>query len=865
MGWKRRTELLECGMPNSAPHTSMDQQTLLEYRAILENASVGILFTRDRKVLHCNPKFNEIFGYDDGELIDQPGRVFYLSDEDYSKMGQVAGPHLSLGKPVTMEFTMRRKSGEPIECQMRIKPVNPKNSAEGTIWIFEDVTDRKRAESALQELMQRQEAILENASVGIMFTRNGSIELANSRIEEILGWPHGKLLGQPTQVAFSTNQDYAAFGQMTGPRLTAGELMEVEWRLSRQDRTAVWCRLLAKPFSTSPDNKSTIWIVEDISDKKAAAQALLQAHQDLEQRVKERTHELQDAHQQLQVLIESSVQAICTQDLEGRILSWNPAAEKMFGLSKAEVLGRNPDVFLSDQGAREDDFLRRAMAGEKIVNVEVSRALRTGQLLELSLNIVPLYNESGAIYGVYTMASDISERKANARRMEFLAYHDALTGLPNRLLLEDRLKVAMAQADRSRDKLSLLFMDLDNFKRINDTLGHAMGDQLLQEVAKRLRECVRETDTVSRQGGDEFVVLLGSLKEADAALPAISKILHRLEEPFFAQGHELSTSGSFGVTIYPDDGRDFETLSKNADLAMYRAKEAGRNTYRFFDEAMNVEANDHLHLSNGLRRALERQEFVLHYQPQIDLITHQVVGAEALIRWNHPELGLVPPSRFIPVAEDSGLIVKIGEWVIAQACRQAMAWQHQGLPALLMAVNLSAVQFARGNLEETVSHALESSGLQAELLELELTESSLIHNVEHALAALRRLKAIGVHLSIDDFGTGYSSLSYLKRFDIDKLKIDQSFVRDLASDPDDAAIVNAIIQMAKNLGLRTVAEGVETSEMLQRLQNFGCDEAQGYFFARPMPADEFSAFVVQGGAARILEETQYSRAPAAGG
>ena len=390
--------------------------------------------------------------------------------------------------------------------------------------------------------------------------------------------------------------------------------------------------------------------------------------------------------------------------------------------------------------------------------------------------------------------------------------------------------------------VALLFLDLDNFKRINDTLGHAVGDLLLKEVSTRLLGCVRDTDTISRQGGDEFVLLLGELAESDAAMPAISMVLQRLDEPFFAEGHELSTSASIGVTLYPDDGQDFDTLRKKADMAMYRAKEAGRNTYRFFDEAMNVEALEHLQLRNGLRRALDRHELVLHYQPQVDLRTQRVIGAEALIRWNHPELGMVSPGRFIPVAEDSGLIVPIGEWVIGEACRQAVAWQGLGLPALLMAVNLSAVQFKRGNVEDTVTQALAASGLAPHLLELELTESILVQNVEQVLATLKRIKALGVKLSIDDFGTGYSSLSYLKRFDIDKLKIDQSFIRDLATDPDDAAIVNAIIQMARSLGLRTIAEGVETADMLHRLQGFGCDEAQGYYLARPMPADEFPAY-----------------------
>ncbi|CAM8665021.1 COG5001 Predicted signal transduction protein containing a membrane domain, an EAL and a GGDEF domain [Comamonadaceae bacterium] len=822
---------------------SLDQQTLLEYRAILENASVGILFTRDRKVLHCNPRFNEIFGYAEGELQGQPGRVFYLSDTDYTRMGEVAGPRLTRGEPVSLEFTMRRKDDTPIDCHMRIKPVNPHNSAEGTIWIFEDITERKKAESALQQLIHRQDAILENASVGIMFTRNGLIELTNPRFDAILGWPPGALLGQKTRVFFSSDEDHQAFAEHAGGTLASGALMETEWLNSRHDGSQVWCRHLAKAVTTTADNRTTIWITEDISEKKAAADALLQAHQVLEQRVEERTRELQDAHQRMQVVIDSSTLAIYTQDQQGHVLSWNTAAEKLFKLLRQETLD-NPSIFSQLVESPELQALReQALEGRKVVNTELQLDLHGGQALELSLNIVALHGQAGQAYGVLTMASDISERKANERKVAFMAYHDALTGLPNRQLLEDRLEVAMAQADRAKTKVSLLFLDLDNFKRINDTLGHAIGDSLLQEVAQRLRTCVRESDTISRQGGDEFVVLLNALKDKDAALPVIAKLLDRLDEPFYTDGHELATSASIGVTVYPDDGQDFDTLRKKADMAMYRAKEAGRNTYRYFNEAMNAEAKEHLHLRNGLRRALERNELVLHYQPQIDLPTGRIFGAEALIRWNHPDLGMVSPARFIPVAEDSGLIVPIGDWVMSEACRQAMSWYRQGLPALLMAVNVSVAQFNRGNLEEALVKVLLESGMNPQNLELELTESLLIQNVDHVLAALKRLKGLGVQLAIDDFGTGYSSLSYLKRFDIDKLKIDQSFVRDLVADPEDTAIVNAIIQMAKSMGLKTIAEGVETPDIVKLLQRFGCDEAQGFFFARPMPADAFASFV----------------------
>lgn len=546
-----------------------------------------------------------------------------------------------------------------------------------------------------------------------------------------------------------------------------------------------------------------------------------------------------------QTIIRSSPFAIYTRDRYGIVTAWNPAAEKLFGWRAEQIVGK-PLLSVPTGRERETKELRdRVLAGESIIGLEVQRQRKDGTLFDLSTTLAPLRDASGEVTGYLAIASDISERKAAEKRIEFLAYRDVLTGLPNRLLLLDRFSQAAHHADRTDSQMALLFLDLDNFKTINDSLGHAVGDALLKEVAARLTTCVRESDTISRQGGDEFLVVLPDLRGMDAITPVLLKIREQLQQPFEFDGHELTTSASIGIAIYPDDGHDFDTLLKKADTAMYQAKDAGRNGYRFFDEQMNVKAVEHLQLKNGLRRALERGEFELHYQPQIDLASGRIIGAEALLRWNQPEQGMIVPARFIPVAEDSGLIVPIGEWVIQEACRQGVAWQRAGLPDLVMAVNLSAVEFKRGDVEHKVTRALRDSGLDPHRLELELTESVLIHNTEQVLATVQRLKRLGVTLSIDDFGTGYSSLSYLKRFEVDKLKIDRSFVRDLATDEEDAAIIRAIIQMARSLNLRTIAEGVEDAGLLTRLRVLGCDEAQGYCFARPMPATSFAAFVTQ--------------------
>ncbi|MBS1197783.1 MAG: hypothetical protein H6R18_1568 [Proteobacteria bacterium] len=544
-------------------------------------------------------------------------------------------------------------------------------------------------------------------------------------------------------------------------------------------------------------------------------------------------------------MIEENVNDVITRtDLNGRYLYLSPAIGRVCGYAPEEVEGRAISEFL-----HPDDVKQRIEAQFETRQTKQAQTIvyrfrhKHGHYVWMEANVQAVWKNDEIITDVITVSRDITERKIAEQKIEFLAYHDALTELPNRLLARDRMHQAIANAERQKTKLALLFLDLDNFKTVNDSLGHAVGDLLLKAVAGRLKECVRDSDTLSRQGGDEFLIIMTELESAEVVAPVLDKIHDHIQRSFEIEGNELTTSVSIGVAIYPDNGRDFDTLLKKADTAMYRAKEQGRNTYRFFDAKMNVDAVEHLNFRNGLRRALDRDEFVLHYQPQIDLLSGNLIGAEALIRWQHPELGLVAPGRFISVAEDSGLIVPIGEWVIREACRQAASWPKAGGRQVGVAVNLSAVQFKRGSLEKTVMRALDESGLHPALLELELTESILIRDTEEVLATVRRLKALGVKLSIDDFGTGYSSLSYLKRFSVDKLKIDQTFIRDMATDPEDEVIVRTIIQMAQSLDLRTIAEGVETEQMLSHLKLFHCDEVQGFHIAKPMPAENFVSFI----------------------
>lgn len=450
------------------------------------------------------------------------------------------------------------------------------------------------------------------------------------------------------------------------------------------------------------------------------------------------------------------------------------------------------------------------------------------------MRVTPLLNPRG---GAVIIHMNITERKQAEQIIHHLAYHDPLTGLPNRVLFNDHLALELAHAQRNKRMLAVIFLDLDRFKTINDTLGHAMGDQLLQEVAKRLRSCLREGDTVARLGGDEFMLLLPGITHGEDVAKIARRILEVLKPPFNLEGRELHISSSLGISLYPSDGRNAETLIKNADAAMYRTKEQGRGTYQFYTPSMNAKAFERLILENDLRRALERQEFVVYYQPQVSLHTGQIVGVEALVRWQHPDRGIIPPMEFIPLAEETGLIVPLGDWVFRVACAQHRTWQEAGFPPLRIAVNLSAHRFKQKGLIRDVVRILQETGLDPGYLELELTESHLMENVESTISLLHELKALGIHLSIDDFGTGYSSLSYLKRFPIDTLKIDRSFVLDITHNPDDAAIALAIIAMAHSLGLKVTAEGVETKEQLEFLRAHQCDTMQGYYFSRPVPAE----------------------------
>jgi diguanylate cyclase (GGDEF)-like protein len=471
---------------------------------------------------------------------------------------------------------------------------------------------------------------------------------------------------------------------------------------------------------------------------------------------------------------------------------------------------------------------------------------RDGFEIPIEDSVAPIHDGEGRPAGAVIVFRDVSAARALALQVSHAAEHDFLTGLPNRMLLNDRINQAIALAPRHTKKVAALFLDLDGFKHINDSLGHPVGDTLLQSIAKRLVDCVRASDTVSRQGGDEFVVLLSEVAQPEDAAITARRMLQAVARPHSIGRHDLHITTSIGVSVYPEDGLDADTLIKNADTAMYQAKENGRQSFQFFKPAMNVRAVERQFIEEGLRRALERREFALHYQPKVNLMTGAITGAEALIRWTHPTRGLVSPAEFIPVAEDCGLILPIGAWVLREACRQARAWIDEGLRIQNLAVNVSALEFRHENFLDGLFAILAETGLDPKSLELELTESVLMKHATSTAKILQTLRERGVRVAVDDFGTGYSSLSYLQKFPVDAVKIDQSFVRQISTAGDDTTIVKAVIGMARGLKLLVIAEGVETHEEVAFLRAYRCEEAQGYYFSRPVLPQHFATLLRNG-------------------
>ncbi|MGG1551222.1 EAL domain-containing protein [Paenibacillus ferrarius] len=548
------------------------------------------------------------------------------------------------------------------------------------------------------------------------------------------------------------------------------------------------------------------------------------------------------SERKFRAVVESANDAIILTDNHGTIISWNKGVHAIFGYEESSIMGKSLLTIISfgDQGEQEEQISMRLKSAQLMGKTcEVQGIRKDKAIIPIELSI-GLWTDEGKTYFSCIMR-DITERKLAEEKINQMVYLDPLTGLPNRHLLNDRLIHALDQAQENKQMIGIMFIDLDRFKYINDSLGHATGDKLLIEAAKRFQDCVSKFETVSRQGGDEFIILFPNTT-TDEITKKARTIIRAFAQSFSIDDNELFVTPSVGISMYPGDGNDLDTLIKNADTAMYRVKELGKNSFQFYTPDMNDAVSKKMQLEIGLRKALERGEFQVYYQPQINVATGGIIGVEALIRWQHPELGQISPVEFIPMAEETGLIIPIGEWVLKEACRQNKEWQERGFPPIRMAVNISSRQFQQSNLIEVVSQTLKETGLDAKYLELELTES-IIQDSKFAISTMQKLKGMGIFLSIDDFGTGYSSLSYLKLFPIDSLKIDQSFTRNMFENVKDAALVHTIISMAHNLDLKVIAEGVETQDQLAFLVEKQCNEAQGYLFSKPQNAEHISVLL----------------------
>jgi diguanylate cyclase (GGDEF)-like protein/PAS domain S-box-containing protein len=694
---------------------------------------------------------------------------------------------------------------------------------------------REQAEDALREGEERFSSLANNISqLAWMADEKGYIFWYNDRwfdytgttLEEMAGWGWQKV-HDPAHVQRVVDRISHCF--------ETGEIWEDTFPLRGKD--GIYRMFLSRAVPIRDEHGKILrWFGTntDITDRQAAEDALFAE--------KERA----------QVTLSSIGDAVVSTDLAGNVSFLNPVAEGMTGWSQSEATGRPVAEILRIQheSAREatSNFTELAVAETLSINLPSSCHLirRDGKEIPIEDSVSPIHDRHGQVTGAVIVFRDVTAAQAMTRQMAHSAQHDFLTGLPNRILLNDRVSQAIAASLRHHTGLAVLFLDLDGFKHVNDSLGHPIGDKLLQSISARLKDCLRGSDTVSRQGGDEFVMLLPEIQRAEEVAVTAQRIIQAIAAPHSIDDHDLHITASIGISVYPDDGLDSATLIKNADTAMYHAKEHGRQSYEFFKPAMNIRAVARQSIEEGLRRALERQEFVIHYQPKVDLRTGAITGAEALLRWAHPSRGMVAPAEFIPVAEDCGLIVPIDNWVLRESCRQVRAWLDAGLHLKTIAVNVSAMEFRDKHFGEGVLKALDAAGLHPSHLQLELTESILMKNADAAESTLDALKALGVQVAIDDFGTGYSSLSYLTRFPIDTLKIDQSFVHQIATSEGDTSIVTAIISMGHSLRMRVVAEGVETQEDAAFVRAQHCDEAQGYYFSRPVAAEQFAVLLKTG-------------------
>jgi diguanylate cyclase (GGDEF)-like protein/PAS domain S-box-containing protein len=790
--------------------------------AIIDTSPIPIYATTpDGIITFWNPAAVKAFGFTREEAIGK--RAPFVPEEKRDEAKALRDRVLAGETLTNLDLERRTKDGRTIHINGAAAPLRDETEKiTGIVVMCFEATDAKLAERALNDQLHFTRALIDAIPSPVWFKDpEGRYRVYNRAWDELFGG--GKdWIGKSVHDLFD-DKELAALHHEKDARLFATQSTET---------------YESRAPTAKGESREMLYNKVSFVDPSGAIAGLIGVITDVT-RYKETERALEASEARFRVLTESTLDVITVIDPDGTILYQSPALKQLVGYDPQETIGKNVFNLVHRDDA---DSVRTAVA--RVVESHQSRepaefrvALKGGgwrTMESLGTNCL----DNPHIRGLVFNSRDVTDRKQIQQKIQHLAYHDNLTGLPNRSLLQDRLAHAIQRAERNGKKVAVLFIDLDNFKNINDTLGHDVGDELLRQVSKRLQEAVRVEDTIARQGGDEFIVLLDGIDDNRGASVVAQKILNSLRAPFVLGGSNQHVSGSLGIALYPEDGHDAQTLMKNADTAMFHGKSLGKNTYQYFTAQMNIAVKRRMTLESALRRAVMQKDFVLHYQPQVDLETGRIVAVEGLVRWESEDSGTILPGDFIPLAEEIGLIGEIGEWVLREGCRQMKEWKDLGLPPKRVALNLSARQFVDKSFVETMVRVLADSGLEGNSLELEITESQVMRQTEGVILLLNKLADMGIHIAIDDFGTGYSSLSYLKRLPIQKLKIDQSFIRDITVDPNDTAITVAIINMARSLDLETIAEGIETAGQLSLLKNKGCRLGQGFYFSEPLSARE---------------------------
>ncbi|WP_426191155.1 EAL domain-containing protein [Massilia sp. DWR3-1-1] len=773
-------------------------------------------FRPDGAIEFLSDAIEEISGYPAAALIGGPTARWadIIAPQDRRRQRRAIAAAVAANQAYEIEYRIIDATG----VERWVSENGQPQCDAGAVWvdgIVADISERKHNEMRIEGLLAEQGAILDNVMFGVMFVRHRRVVSVNRRCEQLFGYANDSMTGGSTAMIFPADDGFAVAGQDQYAVLAEGKYVTEERQYRHRDGSLFWC--MVSGFAVDPlrPQEGSIWVFADITERKLAEEKLRLSA----------------------TVLEHIADGVMVTDTAGHIVAVNPAFTGITGYTEAEVVGLPSS--LSRQGRYDTPFYRGLwdeLTATGFGRGEIWNVRRDGVTYLESLTVSAVRDTAGNVTHFVAVFSDITKVRQSQDKLDHMAHHDPLTALPNRVLFNDRLAHALQRAARLHAQLAILFIDLDRFKNVNDTLGHQVGDELLKQVALALAAQLREGDTLARLGGDEFIVLLEDV-DADGAGRVAGKLVAMFEQPFMVADYELFVTGSVGISVYPLDTSDANLLIRNADVAMYQAKARGRNGYQFYAPSMSGEGVERLRLEALLRRSIDKGEIFLNYQPQVDMESGRLIGVEALVRWQSPELGLVPPCRFIPVAEDTGFINQLGKWVLEEACRQMIAWEQHGLVVPKMAVNLSVRQFERGSIVGMVAAILRETGLAPQRLQLEVTES-VIMNTGDALAFVNDLHGIGVGLAIDDFGTGYSSLAYLKQLPVQTLKIDRSFIEDISTDSNDEAITIAIIQLGKSLNLSVIAEGVETEEQAIFLQRHGCRHAQGYYFARPGRAED---------------------------